>query len=47
MHVGHTQSKKWESEVLMQDSGMSCVFVGYSSKNWDSFFNYGMSRNKD
>ena len=25
------QPKMWEFEVLMRDSGMSCVFAGYSS----------------
>ena len=31
------QSKMWELEVLMRDSGMSGVFAGYSSKNWDGW----------
>ena len=31
------QSKMWEFEVQMQDSGMSCVFVGYSSKKQDGW----------
>ena len=31
------QSKMWEFEVLMQDSGMSGVFSGYSSKNRDGW----------
>ena len=31
------QPKMWEFEVLMRDSGMSCVFAGYSSKKWDGW----------
>ena len=31
------QSKMWEFEVLMRDSGMSCVFSGYSSKKRDGW----------
>ena len=26
------QPKMWEFEILMRDSGMSCVFAGYSNK---------------
>ena len=29
--------KMWEFEVLMRDSGMSCVFAGYSSKKRDGW----------
>ena len=31
------QPKMWEYEVLMRDSGMSCGFVGYSSKKRDGW----------
>ena len=31
------QPKMWEFEVLMRDSGMSCVFSGYSSKKRDGW----------
>ena len=31
------QPKMWEFEVLMRDSGMSCVFAGYSSKKRDGW----------
>ena len=31
------QPKMWEYEVLMRDSGMRCVFSGYSSKNRDDW----------
>ena len=32
-----TQPKMWEFEVQMRDSGMSCVFAGYSSKKQDGW----------
>ena len=31
------QPKMWEFEVLMRDSGMNCVFAGYSSKKRDGW----------
>ena len=31
------QPKMWEFEILMRDSGMSCVFAGYSSKKRDGW----------
>ena len=34
------QPKMWEYEVLMRDSGMSCIFAGYSSKKRDGWYKY-------
>ena len=31
------QPKMWEFGVQMRDSGMSCVFAGYSSKKRDGW----------